>query len=57
MGEDTSQESGEDRVIRTPEQLAAALTEQFLVNADSGNHASNDELIVQLREWRRRNAR
>lgn len=55
MGENTPQDSGDERVIRTPQDLAAALTEQFLTNADSGDYAANDEMITQLREWKRKN--
>ncbi len=55
MGENAPQDSGDERVIRTPQDLAEALTEQFLTNADSGNHAANDEMITQLREWKRKN--
>lgn len=53
MGENTPQERDEDCVIRTLEDLAAALTERFLENADAGEHAANDEMIAQLADWRR----
>ncbi|GAB3359627.1 hypothetical protein [Amycolatopsis echigonensis] len=39
------------RVIRTPEELAAALAERFLANAAAGD---NDALVQQLGEWKRR---
>ncbi|WP_158559848.1 hypothetical protein [Prauserella sp. PE36] len=53
MGKDVPQERRTERVIRTPEDLAAALTELFLANADAGNDAANDELTAQLREQAR----
>lgn len=55
MGQTSPQDSAGERVIRTPQDFAEALTEQFLSNADSGNHAANDEMITQLREWKRKN--
>jgi flagellar biosynthesis chaperone FliJ len=42
------------RVIRTPEDLAEALTATFLRNAERGENAANDELIQQMGIWRRR---
>lgn len=53
MGENAAQGSGAERVIRTSQDLATALAEQFLTNADAGNHDVNDELITQLGEWKR----
>ncbi|NKQ59041.1 hypothetical protein HFP15_39985 [Amycolatopsis sp. K13G38] len=55
MGENAPQERGDEPVIRTPQDLAEALTEKFLSNADAGNNAANDEMISQLREWKRKN--
>lgn len=53
MDEENAPQGQPERVIRTAEDLAAALTEKFLDNAASGDHAANDELISQLREWKR----
>ena len=53
MGENAPQDSSDGRVICTPQDLADALVDQFLANADSGADPANDELVEQLSEWRR----
>ena len=55
MGESAPQERGDDRVIRTPADVAAALAEQFVANAEAGEHEANDEIVRQLGEWKRGN--
>lgn len=57
MAENAPQDSGDDRVINTPQDLADALTEEFLNNAEAGNHAANDALVKQLLDWKRGNNR
>jgi hypothetical protein len=41
------------RAMTTQAELAAALTETFLGNADVGDHAANDQLIAALGAWQR----
>lgn len=55
MGENAPQERADERVIRTPQDVAAALAEQFVANAEAGEHEANDEMVRQLGEWRRKN--
>lgn len=55
MREDELQESGTEHMIRTPEDFAAALTAQFLTNAENGDHVANDDMITHLCAWKRRN--
>jgi hypothetical protein len=55
MGENAPQDSTDKRVIHTLDDLAAALTERFLANADAGRDAANDELVKQFGEWKRGN--
>lgn len=52
MGEQLTPGSGE-RVIRTRSDMAAAMAEYFLGNADAGDHARNDDFVAALGSWRR----
>lgn len=40
--------------VTTAEDLVAALTAQFIANADAGEDTANDQLIEELAAWRRR---
>lgn len=42
-----------DRVIRTPEDAAAALVDMFMTNADAGDHEDNDRLIEAMLDHQR----
>lgn len=42
-----------DQPVITQQQAALAIMNYFLANAEVGNHAANDELIVELGRWRR----
>lgn len=41
-------------VIATAEDLRNALARAFLVNSDAGDDMANDELILEIRRWQRR---
>lgn len=53
MVENPPQPSGGDPVISTPDDLASALAEHFVNNAEAGNHAANDEMVEQILKWKR----
>jgi len=54
MDEDSTPAEVNEPVIRTREDLANALLQQFLGNSDTGDNAANDELVQQLGEWQRK---
>jgi hypothetical protein len=47
-------EDPQDPAITTRDDLARALAEKFLSNADKGNNEDNDDIVHELGKWRRK---